>query len=59
MNRPFSASETIVRSATRCNLPSAPGPEGLPEVGLALALILVLALALAPVLAGEIGEIPE
>jgi hypothetical protein len=57
MNRPFSASETIVRSATRCNLPPAPGPGGLPKVGLALALSLALALVL--VLAGEIGGIPE
>ena len=59
MNRPSSASETIVRSATRCNLPPAPGLGALPKVGLVLTLVLSLALTLALVLAGEIGEIPE
>ena len=56
MSRRFSASETIVRSATRCNLPPAPEPVGSAEC---LALVLSLALTLALVLAGEIGEIPE
>ena len=59
MNRPFLANETIVRSATRCSLPSAPGLEALPNVGLVLTLALSLVLILVLVLAGEIGEIPE
>lgn len=59
MNRPFSASETIERSATRCSLPPAPELGALPNVGLALTLVLSLALTLVLVLAGEIGEIPE
>lgn len=51
----------MVKSATRCSLPSAPGLEALPKVGLVLGLILVLSLApaLALVLAEEVGEIPE
>ena len=57
MSLPFSASEIIVRLATRCSLPPVPGLEALPNVGLVLALSLALILVL--VLAGEIGEIPE
>lgn len=55
----------MVRSATRCSLPSAPGPWALLEVGLVLGLTLVLSLALvsaltlALALAGEVGKIPE
>lgn len=63
MSLPFSASEIIVRLATRCSLPPAPGLEALPNVGLVLTLTLALTLSLALilvlVLAGEIGEIPE
>lgn len=63
MNRPSSASEITVRSATRCSLPSVPGLEALPKVGLVLVLGLILVLSLAPalalVLAEEVGEIPE
>jgi hypothetical protein len=61
MNRPSSASEIIVRSAIRCNLPLAPGLEALSKVGLNLVLRLVLNPAPAPVpaLTEEIGEIPE
>ena len=61
MSRRFLASETILRSATRCNLPPAPGLETLSTVGQALTLALFLgqALTLAQVLAGEHGEIPE
>lgn len=59
MSLPFSASETIVRLATRCSLPPAPGLEALPNVGLTLSLTLSLALILVLVLAGGIGEIPE
>jgi hypothetical protein len=63
MSLPFSASEIIVRLATRCSLPPVPGLEALPNVGLALALapvlVLALTLILVLVLAGEIGEIPE
>jgi hypothetical protein len=53
MNRPFSANETILRSATRCNLPTAPGLGALSNVGLTLvpAQLLRLALTLALVLA--------
>jgi len=62
MSRRFWASETTVRSATRCSLPPAP------ELGVLANLGLVLTLALSPVLilvlvllvlAGEFGEIHE
>ncbi len=59
MSRRFSVSETILRSATRCNLPSAPALETLWNIGLALAQALRLALTVALVLAGEIGELGE
>ena len=59
MSRRFSASENIVRSATRCNLPPVPGLWALPNVGLVLTLVLRLALTLALVLAGGIEKIPE
>ena len=54
-------SETILKSAIRCNLPPAPGLETLSKVhqAQALALFLRLALTLALVLAGEIGELGE
>ena len=61
MNQRFLVNETILRSATRCNLPPVPGLETLSKVHLAqaLALFLRLALTLALVLAGEIGGLGE
>lgn len=49
----------MVRSATRCSLPPAPGPWALQKVALVLPLVQSQALILALVLAGEIGKIRE
>ena len=59
MSRRYSVSETILRLATRCNRPPAPGLEALLTLAPAPILAQVLPLPLALLLAGGIEEFEE